>query len=297
MTTMDAGTRVALKNILYLTDFSAPSERALPFVRAIAREYKSNVYVLHAMIPNPMACATPESAAIAIEAQQDEASSEIVRIESECPGLSLNSILERGTGVWASAEHAIREYRIDLVMLGTHGRTGAKKFFLGSVAEEILRRSRVPVLLVGPSVHRNPEKGVTFRRILFATDFGLESAGAAPYAICLAQESRASLTALHVIRESAADERGKQAKISAALSGLDALFPASAKMLCQPESIVSHGDPAGRIVEIAERQDADLIVLGVHNRGRSIGVATHLERNIAHNVVVQARCPVLTVPG
>jgi nucleotide-binding universal stress UspA family protein len=297
MTVIDAGTRVALKNILYLTDFSSASESALPFARTIARVHKSNVHVFHVMIPEPMACSTPETTAAIIEAQQEEARTGIDKIEGQLAGLPLNSIAERGMNVWLSVKRAIREYGIDLVVLGTHGRTGAKKFFLGSVAEEIFRRSPVPVLTVGPSVRRGAEKGEAFSRILLATDFLPESVAATPYAIYLAQESHAALIALHVIRRHDKDEKAEKESMSTAMSSLQALFPASAKSRCQLETVVCYGNPAEKIIQIAEQRGVDLIVSGVHSRGRSVGVATHLERNTTHNVIVQARCPVLTVPS
>lgn len=60
MGTVEAGARVTPKNILYLTDFSGPSEAALPFARAIAHEYGAKVYALHVLTLVPMAYATPE---------------------------------------------------------------------------------------------------------------------------------------------------------------------------------------------------------------------------------------------
>jgi nucleotide-binding universal stress UspA family protein len=60
--------------------------------------------------------------------------------------------------------------------------------------------------------------------------------------------------------------------------------------------MVRYGEPAEHIIEVARQCGADVIVLGVRN-GDRFGVATHLERTIAHDVVVSASCPVLTVRG
>ena len=65
MRAIEAGVRLALKNILLLTDFSEPSELAIPFAIAIAREYESKVYAMHVLTSVPLAYATPESAAAA----------------------------------------------------------------------------------------------------------------------------------------------------------------------------------------------------------------------------------------
>ena len=81
MAIVESGARVTLKNILYLTDFSEPSEAALPFAAAIAREYQAKVYALYVLMPVPLAYTTPESTAAMIEAQEEGAQVEIQRLE------------------------------------------------------------------------------------------------------------------------------------------------------------------------------------------------------------------------
>ena len=73
--------------------------------------------------------------------------------------------------LWDAVQKTIKEKNIDLIVMGTHGRTGADKFFMGSVAEEIFRRSPVPVLTIGPHVRSSVHTGGRFRRVLFPTDF------------------------------------------------------------------------------------------------------------------------------
>ena len=74
---------------------------------------------------------------------------------------------------------------IDLVVLGTRGRTGMQKFLLGSVAEEVWRRSPVPVLTIGPKVGRiRPIERFNF--VLFATDFTTQSLAGLPCAVSMA---------------------------------------------------------------------------------------------------------------
>ncbi len=102
MAIVESGARVTLKNILYLTDFSEPSEAALPFVTTIAREYQSKVYALYVLMPIPLSYATPESSADMIEAQEERAQAEIQRVESQLAGLPHEAYVERGLGVWTS---------------------------------------------------------------------------------------------------------------------------------------------------------------------------------------------------
>src|SRR5713226_7487812 len=201
MKTLDARTRITLKNVLFLTDYSAPSEAALPFAVAIAREYGATIHTLHVLTPAPYLNTRPEFCAVAMEADEETAQSEIERVDARLTGLAHESMVVRGFAVWPTVEQVMENCSADLIVLGTHGRTGAQKFILGSVAEEIFRRSSVPVLTMGPNVHSGTHNGAQFHRVLFATDFTPESLAAAPYAISLAQENQARLMLLHVIRD------------------------------------------------------------------------------------------------
>jgi nucleotide-binding universal stress UspA family protein len=299
MATAAAVMRISLKNILFLTDFSEPSEAALPFAISIARAYGAKVHGFHVLLPTPSVYMTPELTVTAIEAEEENAQANLERLESQLAGVQHESSVERGIGVWPSVERAIKDSHIDLVVLGTHGRTGARKLLLGSVAEEIFRRSTIPVLTIGPGVHTQAHNDARFRCVLFATDFSPHSLAAWPYAVSLAQENQARLVLLHVVSEgkiSGAEMLGEVPKGSP-LSRLNALLPKEAELWCRPEAAVEYGDPAARILEEAKNRGADLIVLGVRDASGHIGAATHLGRTTAHKVVAHAPCPVLTVRG
>ncbi|PYU57045.1 MAG: hypothetical protein DMG55_21665 [Acidobacteria bacterium] len=149
MSAIETGVRLALKNILLLTDFSEPSELAVPFAIAIAREYESKVYAMHVLTPVSLAYATPELAAAAIEGLEEGARAGMQRVDAQLVGVPHETMLVRAESVWSPVEQALSECEVDLVILGTHGRTGAMKLLLGSVAEEIFRRAGVPVLTIG----------------------------------------------------------------------------------------------------------------------------------------------------
>jgi len=291
------GGRISLKNILYLTDFSEPSEAALPFAISVAREYGAKVHVFHVLIPTAYSYMTPELTEAALEAQEEVARENMRKVESQLVGLPHESIIERGMGIWLLLEETIKAQAIDLIVLGTHGRTGARKVLLGSVAEEIFRRSHVPVLTIGPAERSGVHRAAKFRRVLFATDFGAESLTAAPYAFSMAQENNAELILLHVMKEPETrptQQAAEDAK-SNALGRLREIVPATAELWCRPEGVVEFGNPAEQILKIAKERNADLIVLGIRDARGLMGAATHLERATAHKVVVHAPCPVLTV--
>jgi nucleotide-binding universal stress UspA family protein len=299
MPTVASSAGISLKNILYLTDFSEPSEAALPFVSAIARGYGAKIHALHVFMPAPYVYTTPALTIAAIEAQEESARASMIRVESSLAGLSHETIVERGIGIWPAVEQAIKEQAIDLVVLGTHGRTGAEKFLLGSVAEEIFRRSPVPVLTIGPGVRGGTHSGGRFHRVVFATDFTADSVAAAPYALSLAQEDQARLVLLHVMRKPAprngGEERQFELSVAETIQQLYDTLPKDAEVNGPPEVAVEYGEPAERIVEAARQRHADLIVLGVRGAEGHLGAATHLERATAHRVVAHAGCPVLTV--
>ena len=289
---------IQLKNILFLTDFSAPSEAALPFAAAIARTYGAKVYALNVIIPAMYLYTTPEYAGPAIEAEDECAKAEMCKVDAAFAGLPHEIIIERRIAVWSAVEQETKDYSIDLIVLGTHGRTGAEKFLLGSVAEEIFRLSRVPVLTIGPGVRTSIHSGGRFHRVLFATDFSPESLAAAPYAVSLAQENHARLVLLHVMQHpkvrNAEEETRFELSVAEAIHRLYEIVPNGTELAYQLEVGVEYGPPAGRIVEAARERHADLIVMGVRDAAGRLGAATHLERATAHRVVAHAGCPVLT---
>jgi nucleotide-binding universal stress UspA family protein len=182
-----------------------------------------------------------------------------------------------------------------LIVVGTHGRTGTQKILLGSVAEEIFRRSPVPVLTIGPSVSRGTHSDGRFRAVLFATDFGSESDIAAQYAMSLAEENQARLILLHVIN-GPRQGNGNSPMLSAAevMHQLHEIVPPEAELWCRPEPVVEYGNPAKMVLAAARDRGADLIVLGVHGSPNWRGPVSPLERAIAHKVVAHSPCPVLT---
>lgn len=294
MKAVQAVPSIQIKNILYLTDFSAASEHVLPFAIGLARKYHATIEALHVLTP-----AIPETCPAAIQADTDLAEFEMRKIEAKLVGVPFETTLSRGMSMWEAVEHAIRDRHIDVIVLATHGRTGVSKFLLGSVAEEIFRRSPVPVMTVGPAVRTAGAAAARFHQVLFATDFSSESEAAAPFAISLADESPARLTLLHVMAPidlaHPAEVNKFEASVAEAIHRLRQIAPSDAEIYNPAEVTVEYGDAADRIVSVAREREADLIVLGVRGAAAHLGAATHLERAVAHKVVAHAPCPVLTV--
>jgi nucleotide-binding universal stress UspA family protein len=291
--------RIVLKNILFLTDFSEPSGAALPYAITIAREYGSTVHALHVLIPESYANPYPSLSSLTADAQDERIQADLQRLESSLTGVLHEVNVVRDAAIWPAFERALRDCKADLIVLGTRGRTGAEKMMLGSVAEEIFRRASVPALTIGPFVRRQIHNAARFHCVLLAADFSPESLSAVPYALSLAQESRARLILLHVIRREpeTTTQPGSELSVASALHQLHELLPPDVEIWCRPDAVVEYGEPAARVLRTAKERGVDLIVLGVRDAAGHMAAATHEERTTAHKIVANARCPVLTVRG
>ena len=149
MAAIESITPITLKNILYLTDFSAPSKAALPCAMTMARNYGAVIHALHVLVSARHDCINPDLRAAFVRADEELAQTEMGKLGSELAGITHQTIVERGVDIWPAIDKAIKDHGIDLVVLGTHGRSGSLR--LGSAAEEIYHRSPVPVLTIGPA--------------------------------------------------------------------------------------------------------------------------------------------------
>jgi nucleotide-binding universal stress UspA family protein len=297
MQSVQAGKRIDLKNILFLTDFSEPSSNALPFASMVARSFGAKVTALHVLVPS--AYLAKDKTSTVSDDQEDLAKEEMERIEAQLVGLPRETIIERGGAVWPTLSRVLKESDVDLIVLGTHGHTGLNKALLGSFAEEVFRRTTIPVLTIGPAVRSGAHSGGRFHCILFATDFNAISGTAAPYAISLAQENQARLVLAHVLPEPKPGRlpTPETLSVAEALHQLAELVPTDAELWCRPEFAVEHGDAGVEILSIAKRCGADLIVLGVRGLDALTGDGSHAQRPTSYDVVAHAPCPVLTVRG
>ncbi len=287
--------RVAFRNILFATDFSSAANSALPYAAEFAKSFGAKLFAMH--VKEPANYALPPEL---WQNVQDVCDSEMqllrATLSRNFPELKPEFVEGEGS-VWSALAAAVKEHEIDLIVVGTRGRTGIGKVLLGSQAEEIFRRAHCPVLTVGPRAHSENERRGKLGSILFATDFGSASHAAAPIAVSLAEENQAKLTLLHVV-ESGADHLSHPAQfLESSERQLRALVPEEAKIWCAPHFLVEPGNAIEKILEVAERTHADLIVLGVHKPEGVAGAATHLPIATVHHLVAHAKCPVLTVRG
>jgi nucleotide-binding universal stress UspA family protein len=303
------GTDVAVRNILFATDFSEVSEAALRYATALSLRYGSEVHVAH-VLPRVkfLRPGAPDPAVIGsiYEDAHSNAQEKIQTLSMRLRGYPHKTYVRHGKVAEVLAD-LIREQQIDMLVLGTHARTGLGKLLMGSVAEEVFRMASCPVLTVGPRVRPAggpvpaqhacdlPPTHIDLRHIFHATDFQRDTAHACSYAVSLAREFRARLTLVHVIEDYGDVLHEHPGTIDVALRKLEELVPHPGDLRSRPEFLVRYGAPAEAILRTAQENDADLIVLGLTPGMGPLRAATHLGGSTAHKVVVGASCPVLTV--
>lgn len=288
---LQAATRIVLKEILLATDFSAASEAALPYALAIAHRFESKIHVVHVMLPGKWQ-APPEAMPLGFVpariAEAKQRMSAFLR-SGNLTGVVCDWRIQQGSDIWEELSKTIQEEKIDLVVLGTHGREGLKKLLLGSVAEEVFRRAHCPVLTVGPKAAGKAADETPFRHMLFATDLTPESLKAVPFVLAFAEEHQAHLTVVHVPQgEKVHSHEGEVLLAESTGKWLREMIPPQANL----EYAVRFGAPAEAILKLATEKQCDLVLLGAHP---APGYSMHLPGAVAHRIVAEAHCPVLTV--
>jgi nucleotide-binding universal stress UspA family protein len=283
---------IELKNILYATDFSDASLAALPLVSTIARKYGSRVFVVNVSTAISYAMVSPEAAVVMHQKDEIAARSKVLDLtkKGNLAGLPITAVVRSGLPT-EELMRVVREQKIDLAILGTHGRTGLKHLVMGSVTEELFRHLPCPVLTVGPHVSRASLEPTGIKHILFPTDLSDESRAVFPYLASLASEYKASLTLLHVLPIETATNPDAKSMAEPLRNEMQDTFSPHIDPRFPAEFIIDFGETAERILAHAETGRADLIGLGVRKVGE---ITTHFRNTVAYRVVLQAQCPVLT---
>jgi nucleotide-binding universal stress UspA family protein len=283
---------IELKKVLYATDFSDASLAALPLVSTIAHKYGSRVFVMNVSTPDPYTVVSPEAVAVLQHKDELKARSKVRDLlkTGDLAGLSTTAIVQSGLPT-EELVRFVREQKIDLAILGTHGRTGMKHLLMGSVAEDLFRNLPCPALTVGPNVTKASMQATEIKHVLFPTDLSGESQAVFPYLASLAAEYRASLTLLHVLPVETATNPDAKSLAEPLRKEMQSIFSPHIDPRCPTEFIIDFGDAAERILAHAETGRADLIGLGVRKAGE---ITTHFRNTVAYRVVLQAHCPVLT---
>ena len=277
-----------LKNILFATDFSEPSMKAFPYVVALAKNFGASVFACHVITPTSLVAAAPQAAPSLYEAEYDASTRELDNIvgSPQLQGVKSKALLSSGLLGDALLDE-IKQNNIDLVVAGTHGRTGFKRFLLGSAVEDICRVSICPVLTIGPDC---PTPAIKFNRILVPTDLSEDSMRSLPFVVKLASSYGASVTVLHVLPEETASNPDTVRLSQPMCRTMVHTFEPRLAPL-KAEFLIESGEVVETILKIARQKNADLIALGIRNAFLS---GFHLRTSVAYRVMAAAPCPVAT---
>lgn len=140
---------IVLKNVLVATDFEAASEAALVYGRALARTFGASLHLIHVAENQFLRASTTDPAVL--NAAQQRSLAERLTLE-DCDRLDARAVLETSDSPSDAIVNYARTMSIDLIVMGTHGRSGMAQLLMGSVAEHVVRNAPCPVLTV-----RHPE--------------------------------------------------------------------------------------------------------------------------------------------
>ena len=290
-----------IKRILLATDFSSCARLAEDYAWWLAAKLGARIDVLHVI--EFMPGLDPQYAVnqLYLADLRNDAQREFARMERSAAEVGLQITTRHTLGVPSQEVTAAAvEYGSDLIILGTHGRTGLEHILLGSTAERVVRTAPCPVWCI-----RGPRRGGAtsepireIRHILVPMDFSDCALAALDAAVELATSLNASVTLVHIVEPVG---YGLDFTLSHASQGATLREPIERRLrelAATPsggraiDRLIRSGLPADAILATARTVQADLIVMGTHGRR---GISHLVSGSVAEAVLRKSECPVLTV--
>lgn len=287
--------------ILFPTDNTACSECAFSHAAHLAERFGADLHVVQAVTGRE-----PEFAEHSSHAPQEGGAARRAHGEamSDPPGvqrtadLRLIQITVPGKTVSSAILDYAKDQDVDLIVMGTHGRHGLDHLINGSVAEQVVRKARCPVLTLRDcegTVHDS-----NAQRILVPVDFSDQTQAALAHARALARIYGARVDLLHVVEEAVLTQVYGIELVSDAVNDVTAgtrqalkdMMASGIGTLSGGAVYVVVGEPAQSIARFAEQIDADLIVIPSHGR---TGLHRIVMGSVAESVIRTASCPVFTM--
>jgi len=288
-------TSVGIHNVLIASDLTHHSDAVVAFGLDFARLVGAHAEIAYVLPAGEYALAGGEG----ILAGRDAARRDLVELKSRLrrnaayDDESDQRVMMLEGPVAECLLQCACDKKIDLIVVGTHGRGGIAKALLGSVAEKLFRHSSVPVLTIGPNIHHT--RGWDhLRQVLAPCDLTPKSHPAVKYACDLAKAHNSKVTVLYVVDDANEGTRINPDRIKASiLERLVDIVGRNAEGL-DLNYKVAFGRVAPTILDAACSISAELIVLGIRP---SSGVLDRFQWPIAYELVREATCPVLTMRG
>jgi nucleotide-binding universal stress UspA family protein len=292
-----------IQKILVPTDFSEQASQATAYAANLARAVGATLHVVHACVPlheviHEPADRSPDRETLE-QMVRDQSDKKLADLQAPA-GVPLVVESVQGYSVGPAVVDHASAIGADLIVMGTHGRSGVSRLLLGSVAEQVVQHAPCSVVAM-----RQLEKGATATApasLLVALDFSEESAKALAWAGKWAAKLGASLLVTHVIEEvphpafylfgndSVVDmfpDLVKRVRAS-----LDKLVETHVPDGVDVETIIAEGKSHVKVVELAREHNIELVVMGTHGLS---GVERLVVGSATAKVLRSARCPVAAV--
>ena len=188
---------IVLTNVLVATDFGPPSAAALAYGRALARSFDASLHVLH-VVDNFFLRAAPSDPQAMVAAKTRTLRDQLT--EDDRDSLRVSATVRISDDVADAITGYARIQAINVIVLGTHGRSGMQQLLVGSVAERVVRTAPCPVITIRENGHavvqahqKSEAAMITLKNILIATDFSEPSQKSVAMRIFLSVIMAASL--------------------------------------------------------------------------------------------------------
>jgi nucleotide-binding universal stress UspA family protein len=262
---------------------------ALPYVAGIARKLGSPVFLCHIVEPDALFARVREAYSRLYEAMLGQAVAQLAALahSPELKEIDANTVVGEGA-IGDALPNLVLEKKIDLIVMGTHGRTGIRRLLLGSAVEAVCRVATCPVLTVGPGLA--PGRATTFSRILFPTDLSDDSKQILPYLRQMAEEYGSGITVLHIMPEELVTNPDAAKLAEPIRKNLIHIFEPELSGL-KVEFLIGFGETVETVLRTARAKNADLIAIGIHN---ALLPGVQLSSSTAYRIMAGAHCPVLT---
>lgn len=285
-----------IQKILFPTDLSSHAEPAKRYAKTLARQHGAELLLLHSVLTHEHDFRQlGELLNDFLDKLEKEAEK---KLEEECgqlkkEGLVASFLVRRKATAYEAIMDQIQSWQPDLVVMGTQGRAGVARWFIGSVAEKIVRHAPVPIVTVRPDAEPSAEVS----KILVPVDFS-ENAQRAVAAASDMKGPKSSLTLLHVVLNPAFAGLypGEYIRLFAVDPGLPERLREKMKEWMEGQAFEAEvreaEDVAECILDTAKDLSCDLIVIGT--RGLT-GFDYFLLGSVAEKVVRFSPVPVLSV--
>lgn len=276
--------------IVVPTDCSSGSARALEFALALAG-HGSRVTAVHAVDSLPYRFGPRESSKVRKRQVWDLAQASVSRWLRECKLSGCDTTVVEGEAAPAITAFAAAK-GADLVVLATSTRGPAARVLLGSVAEEVFRTVNCPVFVLGAKAAAAKKRKPS--RLVFATDLEPHSLAALSQLSGISDRLGASVSVIRAVHPDITSRRERNRIRNETKQKVDAAADSALRKRIR-KIHVEFAHPVKAIVGFANRLKADAIVMGIRSGGELTRASTHIPWALAHRVIAQAPCPVLTI--